>query len=77
MPAIPAIAPFTWLSESMRKFADVTISSPSLRPSRISTPSPARAPIFTVRHASRGPGEILVKPVEAFCEVVQPLIPRE
>ena len=34
-------------------------------------------PIFTVRHASRGPGEILVKPVEAFCEVVQPLIPRE
>ncbi len=33
-------------------------------------------PIFTVRHASRGPGEIQVKPIEEFCEVVQPLVPR-
>ena len=34
-------------------------------------------PIFTVRHASRGPGELVVKPVEEFCEVVQPLVPRD
>ena len=32
-------------------------------------------PIFTVRHRSRGPGEIQVKPDEEFCEVVQPLVP--
>ncbi len=35
-----------------------------------------REPIFTTRHASRGPGEIEVKPAEDFCETVQPLVPK-
>lgn len=34
-------------------------------------------PIYTVRHRSRGPGELQVKPDEEFCEVVQPLVPRD
>lgn len=39
--------------------------------------SAEREPIFTVRHRSRGPGELQVKPDEEFCEVVQPLVPRD
>lgn len=34
-------------------------------------------PIYTVRHRSRGPGELQVKPDEEFCETVQPLVPRD
>ena len=34
-------------------------------------------PIYTVRHRSRGPGELQVKPDEEYCEVVQPLVPRD
>ena len=34
-------------------------------------------PIYTVRHRSRGPGELQVKPDEEFCEIVQPLVPRD
>ncbi len=34
-------------------------------------------PIYTVRHSSRGPGELQVSPDVEFCEMVQPLVPRE
>jgi hypothetical protein len=39
--------------------------------------STEREPIYTVRHRSRGPGEHLVSLDQEFCEMVQPLVPRE
>ena len=33
-------------------------------------------PIFTVRHRSRGPGEIQVQPDQEFCEFVQPRVAK-
>lgn len=55
IPTIPPTAAFNWLSESIKKFADVMMWSPSLSPSTTSTQSPALTPSLTDRHSSLPP----------------------